>query len=62
MKWSENTPDWGTIVEVFAVALMTKSMSPARTFCAVSGSDPRDAPGNWRIVSFPPLSSPSFFS
>ena len=62
MKWRENTPDCGATDEVFAVALMTKSMSPARTFWAVSGSVPSAALGNCRTLNLPPDSSPSFFS
>jgi hypothetical protein len=43
------------------VALITKSMSPARTFWAVSGSEPSAAFGN-PVLNLPPESSPSFFS
>ena len=62
MKCSENTPACGATLAAFAVAVMTKSMSPARSFCSVCGSVPNCAPGNWLMLSLPPLSAFSFSS
>ena len=57
MKCSENTPACGASVEAFAVEVMTKSMSPERSFCSITGSCPSWASGNWSIESLPPESS-----
>ena len=62
MKCSENTPACGASVEAFAVEVMTKSMSPERIFCSMTGSWPSCAPGNWSMLSLPPLSSLSLAS
>ena len=62
MKCSENTPACGATEAALAVAVMTKSMSPARSFCRVWGSVPSWAPGNWLMESLPPLSCLSFSS
>jgi hypothetical protein len=45
MKCSENTPACGASVEAFAVEVITKSMSPERIFCSITGSWPSCAPG-----------------
>ena len=62
MKWSENTPACGATDDALAVDVMMKSMSPARSFCSITGSWPSWAPGNWLMPSFPPDSSMSFAS
>ena len=56
-KCSENTPACGASVEALAVEVMTKSMSPERIFCSITGSWPSCAPGNWLMLILPPDSS-----
>jgi hypothetical protein len=41
---------------------MTKSMSPERIFCSITGSWPNCAPGNWSMLILPPLNSLSLAS
>ena len=61
-KWSENTPACGASVDALAVDVMTKSMSPARSFCSICGSWPSWPPGNWLMLILPPESSFSLAS